>query len=113
MARAVDRARGRTSATRWNIRTEGPGAGGTELRLRQRLRMAVPLVKELPWQFIATEELLLSLNRTAFPNQPGFSENRAFAGLGYKLPTTNVELGYMNQFVGGSSTHRVNHVLSV
>jgi hypothetical protein len=96
------------------IRTRGPGAGDTELRLRQRFRLAVQLVKDLPWHFITTDEVFFFLNRTSFPSQPSFSENRVFAGFGYKLQTVNVEFGYLNQFVGGpnSSPHHINHVLS-
>jgi hypothetical protein len=95
------------------MRTLGPGEGDTELRLRQRFRAARSLVSEAPWQLIMTDELLFFLNRTDFVSVPGFSENRAFVGVGYRGDGVAVEIGYLNQFVGGrSGHHHDNHVLS-
>ncbi len=95
------------------MRTRGPGAGECEVRLRQRFRGAYTLLNDLPFQAVVTDEVMFFLNNTDFSSEPGFSENRAFAGLGYRVPGIVVEVGYLNQFVGGHAhPHRSNHVLS-
>lgn len=95
------------------MRTEGKGHGDTELRLRHRVRISHALAPHLPWELIASTELFFFLNETQFESEPGFSENRAFIGLGYRVGALAVELGYLNQFVDGrGSTDRSNHVLS-
>lgn len=95
------------------MRTLGPGDGDTELRLRQRFRGAYTLIDGLPWQAIATDELMFFLNESNFESEPGFSENRAFLGVGFRREQVAVEVGYLNQFVGGHTGHRHdNHVLS-
>lgn len=95
------------------MRTHGPGEGETELRLRQRFRTAYAFGHDLPFQGIVSDELMFFLNETNFSSEPGFSENRLFVGLGYRAPGIAVEVGYLNQYIGGhASFHRENHVLS-
>lgn len=95
------------------MRTHGPGEGETEVRLRQRFRGAYTFKQDHPWQAVVTDELMFFLNTTNFSSEPGFSENRAFFGLGYRAKGVGLEAGYLNQYIGGHATwHRQNHVLS-
>lgn len=95
------------------IRTAGKGQGDTELRLRQRFRVAHEIVPDSPWRAIVSTELFFFLNETDFESDPGFSENRAFAGVGYEFGSISVEFGYLNQFIDEQKqANRVNHVLS-
>jgi len=95
------------------VRTHGKGKGETELRLRQRIRTSHPLKLGSPWQVIASTEVFFFLNETDFESEPGFSENRGFVGVGYRLGSAAIEVGYLNQFIGGQGqARRMNHALS-
>jgi hypothetical protein len=77
------------------------------------MRGAYRFYADLPWQAIVTDEVFIFLNETDFKSSPGFSENRVFVGLGFQKGQLTIELGYLNQFVGGDASHRrINSVFS-
>ncbi len=95
------------------MRTRGPGDGDTAVRLRQRVRLSIAVPAEPRVALVLSDELHVFLNTTDFESVPGFSENRAFAGVGCRGESgVAFEVGYLHQYVGGPvSTHRSNHVL--
>ncbi len=73
--------------------------GNDAFRARQlfKLSHAVPGVKGL--SFYAGDEVLFYLDKNAFGKQ-GFSENRVFSGVNYRLNAhMGVSLGYLGQYV--------------
>jgi len=62
---------------------------------------------------IISDEAYFNLNKTA-QVQSGFDQNRLFLGVGRKIFTaTNLEVGYLNQYVAISSPDRINHVIAI
>lgn len=102
-------------------RSRGPGspeqsAGETSwaMRFRQLAQVTFTVREDEPWLLLAWDEILVNLNTTDYVTEPGFAQNRAFAGVGY-TPDRSVllELGYLNQYAR-SYTDRpdtVSHVL--
>jgi hypothetical protein len=83
-------------------------------RFRQQIRFAVNFKKDAPWQLIVWDEFFFHLNETAFTTEPGFDQNRAFAGVGYDTKQFRVEVGYINQYVRRfHDPDQLNHVFSL
>lgn len=71
-------------------------------RFRYQLRGVLPITKTTPaghqWYLFFGDEILLPYGPNHGPNS--FDQNRAFAGLGYRVTRNNtLELGYLNQFI--------------
>ena len=87
-------------------------------RFRYQLRGSVPLsavsANGQQWYLFAGDELFLHFG----PNYGAslFDQNRAFAGIGYKLSRANrLEIGYLNQFLiqRGGSVEESNHTFRI
>ncbi|KTC93760.1 DUF2490 domain-containing protein [Legionella drozanskii] len=70
-------------------------------RVRQLLRLVVPLDDRSRFSFVSNDELFWHHNDyIGRKNSEGFDQNRYFIGLGYKINTNaTTEIGYMNQYI--------------
>jgi hypothetical protein len=81
------------------------GADGTSLRLRHMLRIVLPLGASQRWLLAAYDEPFFTLNDTEGGPQTGFNQNRAYLAIARRIGShTNLELGYMAQYVRGSGS---------
>lgn len=88
------------------------GRDGTSWRLRQQVRVAVP-IGQAGWQAIASTEGFFNLNATSAGVRDGVEQWRTFVGVGLPLvPRIRLEPGYLNQWVFRPGGDRVNHALS-
>jgi hypothetical protein len=91
------------------LRNDGDDVG---LRLRQQIRLAVPL-GSAGWQAIGWSEVFFNLNSTDWGVQSGLDRWRNFVGVNIPLRNGVVfEPGYLNQFVNRSAGDQIDHVLS-
>lgn len=85
----------------------------TNYRLRQMLKVSMPLESNPKLSLIISDELFINLNDTDWVAQSGFDQNRLFMGAGYVFnPTAKLEAGYLNQYVNSNPIDKMNHVLS-
>ena len=88
-------------------------ASDTEHRLRQMIKLSMPLSFSPNVSAVVSDEYFVKLNNTDWGGKSGFDQNRLFLGLGYKFDNhTKLEAGYLNQYVNTSTVDRMNHVLS-
>jgi hypothetical protein len=93
-----------------------PGHNDVAHRFRQLVKLAVPMPSLDPnLSFIVQSELFIGLtnidNNHGFIS-PGYDQNRAFVGLGYKVNQyATVELGYMNQFINRPHSARPDQMM--
>lgn len=84
-------------------------------RFRQLVKLAVPITPIDPnLTFIVQSELFIAMNTVGNPGfiSRGYDQNRAFAGLGYKINQyATVELGYMNQFINRPNSARPDQMM--
>ncbi|MFT3921798.1 MAG: DUF2490 domain-containing protein [Myxococcales bacterium] len=102
-------------------RSHGPGSPGQSdgetswaIRFRQQAQATFTLREGKPWLLAAWDEVLVNCNRTNYETEPGFSQNRAFLGIGYTPDETILaELGYLNQYTHsyGGSPNELSHAL--
>jgi len=79
--------------------------------LRQLVKLSLQLSPD--YTGIISDEAYFNLNNTA-QVQSGFDQNRLFLGVGRKVfMATNLEVGYLNQYVAISSPDRMNHVIAI
>ncbi|MFT4058507.1 MAG: DUF2490 domain-containing protein [Legionella sp.] len=72
----------------------------TIYRVRQFVKLAVPLKVHPRWSIVGSDELFLHKNNYAGRNSQGFDQNRFFIGLGYQFNSGfTLETGYMNQYI--------------
>lgn len=88
---------------------------GTAIRLRYRAGATVGLGKTRRWYLVGNDEVLFYANKTK-GREAGFSENRAFIGIGRKLtPNVSLEVGWqpslINSAAGKSDIFR-NYILT-
>jgi len=82
-------------------------------RLRQMVRATSPssLHQQLSW--VIWDELFINLNQTDWGVMRGTDQNRLFLGANWKFDElSNLEVGYINQYVNGKTIDRENHILS-
>lgn len=82
-------------------------------RLRQMVRATTPssLHQQLSW--VVWDELFINLNQTDWGVMRGTDQNRLFLGANWKFgELSNLEVGYINQYVNGKTIDRENHILS-
>ena len=85
---------------------------GMRLRLRQQVKMSVPLTGPEGLKAIVHTEAMFLLNKQG-STAAGFNQLRTFAGLSIPLKgKTAVEAGYLNQAIFPGD-NRYNHVLSL
>lgn len=88
------------------------GRSGTGWSLRQQLGVEMPLSAWNGVSLIFSDEVFFDLRQTSWV-QTGFSQNRVFAGLGFKNKgSASLEAGYMHQYIRvRESPDLVNHLL--
>ncbi len=82
-------------------------------RLRQMVRATTPssLHQQLSW--VIWDELFINLNQTDWGVMRGTDQNRLFLGANWKIDElSNLEVGYINQYVNGKTIDRENHIIS-
>lgn len=90
-----------------------PSAEGVAARFAPLGRISYEL-GESGWSLIAWDELALGLNDTDWGAEAGFEQNRLFGGFGISTGTiTQIELGYLNQWVPQPGPDGVAHVFRV
>jgi hypothetical protein len=91
-----------------------PDADGVGWRLRQQLRVQLPIPKVEKVRALVWNETFVGLNTTGWDRHPGTDQVRTF--IGAVLPVRNgvtLEPGYLNQTIFRLGSDRVNHILSV
>lgn len=102
------------SRTRLEQRTI-EGADDTGWRFRELVKLTRPLAGSAHFYWSLWDELFVNFNDTDWGADGGIDQNRAFAGVGYKLASyAKTEVGYMHQFVHrAGQPDRHNHILSL
>ncbi|MCB5187850.1 DUF2490 domain-containing protein [Methylobacillus caricis] len=101
-----------TSRTRLEQRNLDLG-DDTGYRVRQLLRASRKLESNPSVSLLLWNELFVNANHTDWGARSGFDQNRAFAGIAWQAQSNaRLEVGYINQFIRGQSTDRMNHILS-
>ena len=89
------------------------GRDGTSWRLRQFLRLQVPIARQGALQAVAFTEGFFNLNATRWGVRDGIDQWRTFVGVGFPLTRrSRLEPGYLNQRINRRGEDRVNHVVS-
>ena len=87
-------------------------------RLRYFVRTILPLTKDRPFNkgfFLALQnEVFANVGDKSAVNGRFFDQNRLYGAAGYRLPNkTDVEIGYMNQYVRTRNAHVNNHIIQL
>lgn len=87
-------------------------------RLRYFTRAVIPFTKSSSfskgWFGSLQNEVFVNTSNANASNNQFFDQNRAYASIGYRLAkTTDVELGYMNQYINGRTVNTSNHIIQV
>ena len=85
-------------------------------RLREFVKATLPLTEDRRLFLSGYDELFIDLDDTDWGQRAGFRQNRAFAGLGWRLDEkrgVTLEGGYLNQWISRRGRDRVNHILSL
>jgi len=81
-------------------------------RLRQMVRATTPSGVHHSLSWVAFNELFINLNQTEWGARHGIDQNRLFIGANWKFSDfSNVETGYLHQFINTRTVDRENHVL--
>ncbi len=91
-------------------------ASETGWRLRELLKVTVPVTEDKRLFVSLWDELFFDLNDTAWGQRAGFRQNRAFAGLGWfadEARAISFEAGYVNQWIDRRDEDRLNHALAI
>jgi len=89
------------------------GRDGTAWRLRQFIRVQVPIARVSGLQVVAFTEGFFNLNDTRWGVREGLDQWRNFIGIGFPVTKrARLEPGYLNQRISRPGDDRVNHVLS-
>lgn len=82
-------------------------------RLRQMFRVITPLTLHPSLSLVVFDEVFININETDWGVRRGLDQNRLFLGINWKFNAmSNMDVGYLNQFVNGRNTDRENHVFS-
>ncbi|MEZ6013185.1 MAG: DUF2490 domain-containing protein [Hyphomonas sp.] len=85
----------------------------TGWRLRQSLRWTKTL-EETPISLVLWNETFVAFNEADWGQADGYDQNRAFAGLGFRLTDrSQLELGYLHNHIRRSGPDASNHNLAV
>ncbi len=102
-----------SARTRFEERWIG-GVPSTAFRLRQWVRLQIPLTKgETDWNFVTWDEIFFHLNSPTASIQTGYNQNRIFAGLSRTFyPSIRCEAGYLlNHVHREAQPDLINHVI--
>ncbi|PPU68709.1 DUF2490 domain-containing protein [Xanthomonas pisi] len=81
-------------------------------RVRQMIRAVRPSGFNPKLSWVAFNELFVNLDQTTWGARRGIDQNRVFVGINWKFNAiSNVDVGYLNQFVNTRAVDRKNHVL--
>jgi hypothetical protein len=81
-------------------------------RLRQMVRATTPSTLHPQMQWVVYDELFINFNQTEWGVRRGIDQNRLFLGVNWKFSDfSNVDVGYLNQFINTRTVDRENHVL--
>lgn len=81
-------------------------------RLRQMVRISTPSRWQPQLSWVVFDELFIHLNDTDWGVRRGIDQNRLFLGVNWRFDAqTNMDIGYLNQWVQGRTLDRENHVL--
>lgn len=89
----------------WRTRLEQQFIEGQDdvgVRLRQLFRTSIPVRDGSRFSVVGWDEIFFSLRDTDWGANAGFSENRFFIGLGWRVDRGGhaaMELGYMSQYI--------------
>lgn len=86
----------------------------TGWRLRQQLRLEMPIIETGQLKGLTWNETFIGLNNTAWGQRGDFDQTRTF--IGFAIPLTknaSIEPGYINQIISRSGENRLNHIASV
>jgi len=88
------------------------GSNDTGWRLRQQLRLALPLTSGRGPSLVTSGEVLIALNGTDWGADRGLDQIRGFAGVNLPIGANQaIELGYLNQYVRRAGAgDQMNHV---
>jgi hypothetical protein len=88
------------------------GADDTGWRLRQQVKVMVPIARDGRIRFAASAELLYNLDSTDWGARAGMDQFRSFVGVNLPLrPGLAVEFGYLNQIQSRSGgPDQMNHI---
>ncbi|MBB5697530.1 DUF2490 domain-containing protein [Sphingomonas yantingensis] len=90
------------------------GREDTGWRLRQFVRVQVPIARAGKVQAVAYTEGFFNLNATDAGARTGIDQWRNFVGVGLPLaPKLRIEPGYLNQTVFRAGENRSNHIANV
>jgi len=88
-------------------------------RLRYFVRTIIPLKKQTntfdKGLFVAIQnEIFFNVQNKEKFNNSFFDQNRAYGALGYRIaPKIDVESGYMNQYIKGTTTNTSNNIIQL
>ncbi|SNR74346.1 Protein of unknown function [Methylobacillus rhizosphaerae] len=89
------------------------GYHDTGHRLRQMIKATAPLSIDPKLSLVVSDELFINMNNTDWGTYRGIDQNRLFLGFNWKLDeSSNIEAGYLNQFINTRTTNRDNHILT-
>lgn len=81
-------------------------------RVRQMVRASTPSKIHPHLSWVVFDELFVNLNQTEWGVRRGIDQNRLFLGVNWKFSDfSNVDIGYLNQFVHSRRIDRESHVL--
>lgn len=81
-------------------------------RWRQMFRVSKPSSMDPHLSWVVYDELFINFNDTDWGVRKGFDQNRLFLGVNWKFSDfSNVDVGYMNQYVNTRTIDRDNHIL--
>lgn len=101
-----------SNRTRLEERTRA-GFHDTGHRLRQMIKVTMPLKYHPQLSMVIYDELFINLNTPDWGAKRGIDQNRLFMGGHWKLNQTSyLEAGYLNQSVNKTSTNLENHVIT-
>lgn len=89
------------------------GRDDTGWRLRQLVRVQVPIARKGTVHAVVFTEGFVNLNSTSWGARGGVDQWRTFVGIGVPIAQkVRLESGYLNQHVARPGEDRANHVLS-
>lgn len=101
-----------SNRTRLEERRRG-GFQNTGHRLRQMLKVSIPLKQHPTLSVVVSDELFINLNDTDWGARHGIDQNRIFIGGNWKFNKHGyLEAGYLNQLVNKATVNLENHVIS-
>lgn len=84
------------------------------LRLRQLLKLSVPLSFAPGFSYIIQDEAFWALTQNDFIHRTGLDNNRFFTGVGYAITKEITgEIGYMNHYIVRRGPNLMDHILSI